>query len=106
LLAREPVTFTTRVSCNTFASLVCAPVTSTNQFNRDKSYATFKWLLHPSRTTMPYPSMTSLLPRSSWLFYPSQINSRKAQQMTALQSSVLSQMTIPQLKVLCSFTSQ
>ena len=50
--------------------------------------------------------MTSLLPRSSWLLYPSQINSRKAQQMTALQSSVLSQMTIPQLKVLCSFTSQ
>jgi len=32
----------TRVSCNTFASLVCASVTSTNQFNRDKSSATFK----------------------------------------------------------------
>jgi hypothetical protein len=35
LLAREPVTFTTRVSCNTFTLLVCAPVTSTNQFNQD-----------------------------------------------------------------------
>ena len=42
LLACEPISFTTRVSCNTFASLLCAPVTSTNQFNRDKSSATFK----------------------------------------------------------------
>jgi hypothetical protein len=31
LLAHETVTFTTRVSCNTFESLVCAPITSTNQ---------------------------------------------------------------------------
>jgi hypothetical protein len=75
LLAREPVTFTTRVSSNTFASLVCAPVTSTNQFNRDNLLPHSSWLLHPSQTTMPYPSMTSLLPRSSWLLYPSQINS-------------------------------
>jgi hypothetical protein len=30
------------IKANTFASLVCAPVTSTNQFNRDKSSATFK----------------------------------------------------------------
>ena len=30
------------IKANTFASLVCAPVTSTNQFNQDKSSATFK----------------------------------------------------------------
>jgi hypothetical protein len=33
LLTREPVTFTTKVSCNTFTLLVCEPVTSTNQIN-------------------------------------------------------------------------
>jgi hypothetical protein len=31
-----------KVSCNTFASLVCEPVTSTNQINQDKSSAMFK----------------------------------------------------------------
>ena len=30
------------IKANTFASLVCAPVTSSNQINRDKSSATFK----------------------------------------------------------------
>ena len=35
-----------------------------------------------SRTTMPYPSMTSLLPCSSWLLHPSQMNSRKAHSAT------------------------
>jgi hypothetical protein len=42
MLARETVTFTTRVSCNTFASLVCEPRTSTNQINQDKSTPTFR----------------------------------------------------------------
>jgi hypothetical protein len=30
------------IKANTCTLLVCAPVTSTNQFNQDKSYATFK----------------------------------------------------------------
>ena len=33
---------TKKVSCSTFALLVCEPITSTNQINRDKSSATFK----------------------------------------------------------------
>ena len=36
-----PIQFAT-VSCSTFASLVCEPVTSTNQINWDKSSSTFK----------------------------------------------------------------
>ena len=37
----------------------------------------FSWLLHPSQTIMPYPSMTSLLPNFSWLLHPSQMNVQK-----------------------------
>ena len=55
---------------------------------------------------LPHPSTTSLLPRSSWLLHPSEMKILKAKQMTALQSSVLSQMTILQLKFLCSFASR
>jgi hypothetical protein len=42
LLARGTVTFTTRVSSNTFASLVCELVTSKNQIKRVKSTPTFQ----------------------------------------------------------------
>jgi hypothetical protein len=39
------------------------PIGSYSQIKRDKSTPTFQLgLLHPSQTTMPYPSMTSLLP--------------------------------------------
>jgi hypothetical protein len=35
----------TAISCNTFTSLVCEPVTSTNQIKRDKSTPTFQLVL-------------------------------------------------------------
>ena len=44
----------------------------------------FSWLLHPSQTTMPYPSMTSLLPNFSWLLHPSQMNVQKVNQRRQL----------------------
>ncbi len=42
MLAREPVTFMTKVSCNTFTSLVCEPLTSTIHIKQDKSTPTFQ----------------------------------------------------------------
>jgi hypothetical protein len=59
------------IKANTCTSLVCAPVTSTNQFNRDMPSATFKLVVASVLNNNPYPSMTSLLPHSSWLLYPS-----------------------------------
>ena len=45
----------------------------------------FSWLLLPSQTTMPYTSMTSLLPlpNFSWLLHPSQMNFQKAYQRSS-----------------------
>jgi hypothetical protein len=38
-LASEPVTFVTKASCNTFASLVCAPIALTNKIKADFDFS-------------------------------------------------------------------
>jgi hypothetical protein len=41
-MASEPVTFMTKVSCNTFALLVCVSVDSTNKIEADSDFRDFK----------------------------------------------------------------
>jgi hypothetical protein len=41
-MASEPVTFTTKVSCNTFTSLVCVSVALTNKIEADSDFSNFK----------------------------------------------------------------
>jgi hypothetical protein len=41
-MASEPITFTTKVSWNTFASLVCVSVALTNKIEADSDFSNFK----------------------------------------------------------------
>jgi hypothetical protein len=57
----------TAISCNTFTSLVCEPVTSTKQIKRDKSTPTFQLAVASVSNNNASPSMTSLHLHFSWL---------------------------------------
>jgi hypothetical protein len=100
-----------------FASLALEPVTPMNTSAKAATEVQASAVKTNSNDALPFGGIsnksfdyTSLFGDKPsftyWLVVASEMKILKAKQMTALQSSILSQMTILQLKCLCSFASQ
>ena len=119
IVVQVSVSSTMKVSHHAFgfASLAFEPVTPTNSSAKEATEVQASAVKTNSNNALPFGGIsnksfdyTSLFGDKPsftyWLVVASEMKILKAKQMTALQSSILSQMTILQLKCLCSFASQ